>query len=67
MNYYNDYSLVLLLSLTAFFLFLVYYRALVNFTNSFQYGPELDDINSPAFGEISSAIVDTVCASTHGL
>ncbi|RXN11714.1 basement membrane-specific heparan sulfate proteoglycan core -like protein [Labeo rohita] len=51
---------ILLLSLTAFFLFLVYYRALVNFTNSFQYGPELDDISSPAFGEISSAIVDTL-------
>ncbi|XP_050953192.1 basement membrane-specific heparan sulfate proteoglycan core protein isoform X13 [Labeo rohita] len=38
----------------------IYYRALVNFTNSFQYGPELDDISSPAFGEISSAIVDTL-------
>ncbi|XP_048033334.1 basement membrane-specific heparan sulfate proteoglycan core protein isoform X21 [Megalobrama amblycephala] len=38
----------------------VYYRALVNFTNSFQYGPELDDIYSPAFQEISSAVVDTL-------
>ncbi|XP_073678802.1 basement membrane-specific heparan sulfate proteoglycan core protein-like [Garra rufa] len=38
----------------------IYYRALVNFTNSFQYGPELDDIYSPAFGEISSAVVDTL-------
>uniref|UniRef100_A0A8C1UL38 Heparan sulfate proteoglycan 2 n=1 Tax=Cyprinus carpio TaxID=7962 RepID=A0A8C1UL38_CYPCA len=46
--------------LTVFFLFLVYYRALVNFTNSFQYGPELDDIYSPAFLEISSAVVDTL-------
>ncbi|XP_026092563.1 basement membrane-specific heparan sulfate proteoglycan core protein-like isoform X5 [Carassius auratus] len=38
----------------------IYYRALVNFTNSFQYGPELDDISSPAFMEISSAVVDTL-------
>ncbi|XP_052450996.1 basement membrane-specific heparan sulfate proteoglycan core protein isoform X25 [Carassius gibelio] len=38
----------------------IYYRALVNFTNSFQYGPQLDDIDSPAFGEISSAVVDTL-------
>uniref|UniRef100_A0A9J8CDW3 Heparan sulfate proteoglycan 2 n=1 Tax=Cyprinus carpio carpio TaxID=630221 RepID=A0A9J8CDW3_CYPCA len=38
----------------------IYYRALVNFTNSFQYGPELDDIYSPAFLEISSAVVDTL-------
>uniref|UniRef100_A0A8C1I726 Heparan sulfate proteoglycan 2 n=1 Tax=Cyprinus carpio TaxID=7962 RepID=A0A8C1I726_CYPCA len=59
-NDYDDYPLVLLLSLTVFFLFLVYYRALVNFTNSFQYGPELDDIYSPAFLEISSAVVDTL-------
>lgn len=39
----------------------VYYRALVNFTGSFSYGPELDDINSEAFQEISSAVIDTVC------
>ncbi|XP_076839971.1 basement membrane-specific heparan sulfate proteoglycan core protein isoform X4 [Brachyhypopomus gauderio] len=38
----------------------VYYRALVNFTDSFQYSPELDDINSDAFQEISSAVVDTL-------
>ncbi|XP_016315955.1 basement membrane-specific heparan sulfate proteoglycan core protein isoform X2 [Sinocyclocheilus anshuiensis] len=38
----------------------IYYRALVNFTNSFQYGPELDDIYTPAFVEISSAVVDTL-------
>uniref|UniRef100_A0A673I3A5 Basement membrane-specific heparan sulfate proteoglycan core protein-like n=1 Tax=Sinocyclocheilus rhinocerous TaxID=307959 RepID=A0A673I3A5_9TELE len=38
----------------------IYYRALVNFTNSFQYGPELDDIYSPAFVEISSAVIDTL-------
>uniref|UniRef100_A0A671MKX5 Basement membrane-specific heparan sulfate proteoglycan core protein-like n=1 Tax=Sinocyclocheilus anshuiensis TaxID=1608454 RepID=A0A671MKX5_9TELE len=46
--------------LTVVVLFLVYYRALVNFTNSFQYGPELDDIYTPAFVEISSAVVDTL-------
>ncbi|XP_073795137.1 basement membrane-specific heparan sulfate proteoglycan core protein isoform X12 [Danio rerio] len=38
----------------------IYYRALVNFTNSFQYVPELDDIYSNAFNEISSAVVDTL-------
>jgi len=38
----------------------VYYRALVNFTDSIVYGPELDDIYSAAFQEISDAVVDTV-------
>ncbi|TSL61242.1 Basement membrane-specific heparan sulfate proteoglycan core protein [Bagarius yarrelli] len=38
----------------------IYYRALVNFTDSFTYGPELDDIESAAFQEISAAIVDTL-------
>ncbi|XP_030623830.1 basement membrane-specific heparan sulfate proteoglycan core protein [Chanos chanos] len=38
----------------------IYYRALVNFTNSFAYTSELDDIYSPAFQEISSAVVDTL-------
>ncbi|XP_026867788.2 LOW QUALITY PROTEIN: basement membrane-specific heparan sulfate proteoglycan core protein [Electrophorus electricus] len=38
----------------------VYYRALVNFTDSFLYSPELDDIYSDAFQEISSAVVDTL-------
>uniref|UniRef100_A0A7N8XAL3 Heparan sulfate proteoglycan 2 n=1 Tax=Mastacembelus armatus TaxID=205130 RepID=A0A7N8XAL3_9TELE len=41
-------------------LFLVYYRALVNFTDSLVYGPELEDIFSPAFNEISEAVVDTL-------
>lgn len=41
--------------------FIVYYRALVNFTDSLVYGPELEDIFSPAFNEISEAVVDTVC------
>uniref|UniRef100_A0A8C1JKE0 Heparan sulfate proteoglycan 2 n=1 Tax=Cyprinus carpio TaxID=7962 RepID=A0A8C1JKE0_CYPCA len=53
--------------LTAAALFLVYYRALVNFTNSFQYGPELDDIYSPAFIEISSAVVDTLESDYNGI
>ncbi|XP_068997552.1 basement membrane-specific heparan sulfate proteoglycan core protein isoform X4 [Embiotoca jacksoni] len=38
----------------------VYYRALVNFTDSLVYGPELEDIFSPAFNEISEAVVDTL-------
>lgn len=40
--------------------FPVYYRALVNFTDSLIYSPELEDIFSPAFNEISEAVVDTV-------
>lgn len=43
-------------------MFLVYYRALVNFTDSLVYSPELEDIYSPAFSEISEAVVDTVCS-----
>uniref|UniRef100_A0AAR2JIR6 Heparan sulfate proteoglycan 2 n=1 Tax=Pygocentrus nattereri TaxID=42514 RepID=A0AAR2JIR6_PYGNA len=38
----------------------VYYRVLVNFTDSFTYGPELDDIFSTSFQEISAAVVDTL-------
>lgn len=41
-------------------MFVVYYRALVNFTDSLVYSPELDDIFSAAFNEISEAVVDTV-------
>uniref|UniRef100_A0A8C2WMG3 Heparan sulfate proteoglycan 2 n=1 Tax=Cyclopterus lumpus TaxID=8103 RepID=A0A8C2WMG3_CYCLU len=40
--------------------FLVYYRALVNFTDSLVYGPALEDIFSSAFNEISEAVVDTL-------
>uniref|UniRef100_A0A3Q2Z5D6 Heparan sulfate proteoglycan 2 n=1 Tax=Hippocampus comes TaxID=109280 RepID=A0A3Q2Z5D6_HIPCM len=36
-----------------------YYRALVNFTDSIVYSPELEDIFSSAFNEISEAVVDT--------
>ncbi|KAL7859348.1 hypothetical protein SRHO_G00144950 [Serrasalmus rhombeus] len=38
----------------------IYYRVLVNFTDSFTYGPELDDIFSTSFQEISAAVVDTL-------
>ncbi|XP_028266709.1 basement membrane-specific heparan sulfate proteoglycan core protein isoform X11 [Parambassis ranga] len=38
----------------------IYYRALVNFTDSLVYTPDLDDIFSPAFNEISEAVVDTL-------
>ncbi|XP_040902825.1 basement membrane-specific heparan sulfate proteoglycan core protein isoform X9 [Toxotes jaculatrix] len=38
----------------------IYYRALVNFTDSLVYSPELEDIFSPAFSEISEAVVDTL-------
>ncbi|XP_061698268.1 basement membrane-specific heparan sulfate proteoglycan core protein isoform X3 [Syngnathoides biaculeatus] len=38
----------------------IYYRALVNFTDSIIYSAELEDIFSPAFNEISEAVVDTL-------
>ncbi|XP_051914453.1 basement membrane-specific heparan sulfate proteoglycan core protein isoform X3 [Hippocampus zosterae] len=38
----------------------IYYRALVNFTDSIVYSPELEDIFSSAFSEISEAVVDTL-------
>ncbi|XP_069382458.1 basement membrane-specific heparan sulfate proteoglycan core protein isoform X23 [Paralichthys olivaceus] len=38
----------------------IYFRALVNFTDSLVYSPELEDIYSPAFNEISEAVVDTL-------
>ncbi|XP_035236655.1 basement membrane-specific heparan sulfate proteoglycan core protein-like isoform X3 [Anguilla anguilla] len=38
----------------------MYYRALVNFTDSFVYSPELENIYSDAFREISDAVVDTL-------
>ncbi|XP_034445775.1 basement membrane-specific heparan sulfate proteoglycan core protein isoform X2 [Hippoglossus hippoglossus] len=38
----------------------LYYRALVNFTDSLVYSPELEDIYSTAFNEISEAVVDTL-------
>uniref|UniRef100_A0A8C0JBH2 Heparan sulfate proteoglycan 2 n=1 Tax=Chelonoidis abingdonii TaxID=106734 RepID=A0A8C0JBH2_CHEAB len=38
----------------------VYFRALVNFTQSIDYSPRLDDANSEEFREVSEAVVDTV-------
>uniref|UniRef100_A0A3Q2QD42 Heparan sulfate proteoglycan 2 n=1 Tax=Fundulus heteroclitus TaxID=8078 RepID=A0A3Q2QD42_FUNHE len=38
----------------------VFYRALVNFTDSVTYSPALEDILSPEFQEISEAVVDTL-------
>ncbi|XP_029690402.1 basement membrane-specific heparan sulfate proteoglycan core protein isoform X5 [Takifugu rubripes] len=38
----------------------IYYRALVNFTDSLVFGPELEDIYSVAFSEVSEAVVDTL-------
>ncbi|XP_053705091.1 basement membrane-specific heparan sulfate proteoglycan core protein isoform X1 [Synchiropus splendidus] len=38
----------------------IYYRALVNFTDSLVYTPDLEDIFSPAFIELSEAVVDTL-------
>ncbi|XP_035512277.1 basement membrane-specific heparan sulfate proteoglycan core protein isoform X12 [Morone saxatilis] len=38
----------------------IYYRALVNFTDSLVYTPELEDIFSTAFNEVSEAVVDTL-------
>ncbi|XP_051280131.1 basement membrane-specific heparan sulfate proteoglycan core protein isoform X11 [Dicentrarchus labrax] len=38
----------------------IYYRALVNFTDSLVYTPDLEDIFSTAFNEVSEAVVDTL-------
>ncbi|XP_067423107.1 basement membrane-specific heparan sulfate proteoglycan core protein isoform X3 [Emydura macquarii macquarii] len=38
----------------------VYFRALVNFTQSIDYSPRLDDGNSEEFREVSEAVVDTL-------
>uniref|UniRef100_A0A674KCR5 Heparan sulfate proteoglycan 2 n=1 Tax=Terrapene triunguis TaxID=2587831 RepID=A0A674KCR5_9SAUR len=39
---------------------MVYFRALVNFTQSIDYNPRLDDANSEEFREVSEAVVDTL-------
>ncbi|XP_065431035.1 basement membrane-specific heparan sulfate proteoglycan core protein isoform X4 [Chrysemys picta bellii] len=39
---------------------LIYFRALVNFTQSIDYSPRLDDANSEEFREVSEAVVDTL-------
>ncbi|XP_039611708.1 basement membrane-specific heparan sulfate proteoglycan core protein isoform X4 [Polypterus senegalus] len=38
----------------------IYYRALVNFTNSIDFVPALEDITSTEFQEVSEAVVDTL-------
>ncbi|XP_075461950.1 basement membrane-specific heparan sulfate proteoglycan core protein isoform X3 [Ascaphus truei] len=40
--------------------FLLYYRALVNFTQSIEYSPELDNVSSEEFRDLSEAVVDTL-------
>ncbi|KAM3922273.1 basement membrane-specific heparan sulfate proteoglycan core protein isoform 4-T4 [Leptodactylus fuscus] len=40
--------------------FLIYYRALVNFTTSIDYTPDLDNVSSDQFRDLSEAIVDTL-------
>ncbi|XP_039710565.1 basement membrane-specific heparan sulfate proteoglycan core protein isoform X6 [Pteropus medius] len=39
---------------------MVYFRALVNFTRSIDYSPQLEDASSEAFREVSEALVDTL-------
>eukprot|EP00079_Xenopus_tropicalis_P037485 XP_017951256.1 PREDICTED: basement membrane-specific heparan sulfate proteoglycan core protein [Xenopus tropicalis] len=43
----------------------VYYRALVNFTQSIEYSPELDNVSSPEFIDLSEAVVDTLESEYH--
>ncbi|KAM5132244.1 basement membrane-specific heparan sulfate proteoglycan core protein [Mantella aurantiaca] len=38
----------------------VYYRALVNFTTSIDYTPDLDNVSSDQFRDLSEAVVDTL-------
>uniref|UniRef100_A0A8C7EWF8 Heparan sulfate proteoglycan 2 n=1 Tax=Neovison vison TaxID=452646 RepID=A0A8C7EWF8_NEOVI len=39
---------------------MVYFRALVNFTHSIHYSPQLEDAGSEEFREVSEAVVDTL-------
>ncbi|XP_039074704.1 basement membrane-specific heparan sulfate proteoglycan core protein isoform X3 [Hyaena hyaena] len=39
---------------------MVYFRALVNFTRSIDYSPQLEDASSEEFREVSEAVVDTL-------
>ncbi|XP_049734154.1 basement membrane-specific heparan sulfate proteoglycan core protein isoform X6 [Elephas maximus indicus] len=39
---------------------MVYFRALVNFTHSMDYSPQLEDAGSEEFREVSEAVVDTL-------
>nr|XP_033778769.1 basement membrane-specific heparan sulfate proteoglycan core protein isoform X4 [Geotrypetes seraphini] len=40
--------------------FLIYYRALVNFTHTIDFSPALDDVSSEEFRDVSEAVVDTL-------
>ncbi|XP_029434740.1 basement membrane-specific heparan sulfate proteoglycan core protein isoform X5 [Rhinatrema bivittatum] len=40
--------------------FLIYYRALVNFTHTIDFSPALDDVTSEEFRDVSEAVVDTL-------
>ncbi|XP_077312090.1 basement membrane-specific heparan sulfate proteoglycan core protein isoform X8 [Lithobates pipiens] len=40
--------------------FLIYYRALVNFTTSIEYTSDLDNVSSDQFRDLSEAVVDTL-------
>lgn len=40
--------------------FPVYFRALVNFTRSIEYTPQLEDANTKEFREVSDAVVEKV-------
>uniref|UniRef100_A0A4X2M3Z2 Basement membrane-specific heparan sulfate proteoglycan core protein n=1 Tax=Vombatus ursinus TaxID=29139 RepID=A0A4X2M3Z2_VOMUR len=42
------------------FLSLVYFRAMVNFTRSIDYSPQLEDAGSQEFRDVSEAVVDTL-------
>lgn len=39
---------------------IVYFRALVNFTRSIEYSPQLEDANAKEFREVSEAVVEKV-------
>ncbi|KAM9297026.1 LOW QUALITY PROTEIN: basement membrane-specific heparan sulfate proteoglycan core protein [Gastrophryne carolinensis] len=54
----DEYSPVTTPSVTSFST--VYYRALVNFTTSIEYSPDLDNVSSDQFQDLSEAIVDTL-------
>ncbi|XP_032903838.1 basement membrane-specific heparan sulfate proteoglycan core protein isoform X7 [Amblyraja radiata] len=43
----------------------VYYRVLVNFTNSIVFNPQLEDFESEAFREISEGIIDSLESEYH--
>lgn len=44
----------------------MYFRALVNFTHSIEYSPQLEDAGSKEFREVSDAVVDKVSEEALG-